>query len=385
VEKKGDKWGNEIEQKNEKMRQGESRNAAGSSYKDNKGGSANRQFSSSGRTGTCHRCGREGHFAAKCRIPFEKINKGPVLRERSEVEKNVEVAVNTARREHQERNAGRPYWRVEMYGEGMRCSFNALLDTGAEMSLMTQGVVERLEQHGMVFERQGRVAKITSPIGSWQSSEIILANLIIDGGLHPVEFAVIQRETELTLLGNSDVRSIGISIDNALNGAYEWNFEVTSQVNERQTSIEEEFSDVLVDKLLEAGLLAVDAVSLGPLKKGSQRITKPIQYYRIETTPKRYEFGREELVRMLRSGAIEKVPSDKIDQVWISPVVIANKGDSYRFCVNFSIINDSFEMITYPIPRISELLREVSGAEVLSKFDLKSGFWQLPLRPKEWK
>ena len=48
-----------------------------------------------------------------------------------------------------------------------------------------------------------------------------------------------------------------------------------------------------------------------------------------------------------------------------------------RLVINYKPLNKVLEWIRYPIPNKSDLMQRISNAKVFSKFDMKSGFWQI--------
>ncbi|KAG1239029.1 hypothetical protein G6F35_000323 [Rhizopus arrhizus] len=89
----------------------------------------------------------------------------------------------------------------------------------------------------------------------------------------------------------------------------------------------------------------------------------------------------KEVKKMLASKVITPSTSD-----WCSPVVLITKPDGgKRFCVDYRGLNKVTIKDKYPLPRISELLDRLQGSKYFSGIDLKSGYWQLPLDPKDAK
>ena len=91
---------------------------------------------------------------------------------------------------------------------------------------------------------------------------------------------------------------------------------------------------------------------------------------------------REEMAQVqqiLTSGVIR--PSNS---PWASPVVMVKKKDrSLRFCVDFRQLNASTIKDVHPLPRIDDLLDALHGARWFSTFDLKSGYWQVPIMERD--
>ena len=88
---------------------------------------------------------------------------------------------------------------------------------------------------------------------------------------------------------------------------------------------------------------------------------------------------KEELQRMLRLGIIEPSYSS-----WASPIVLVEKKDgTIRFCVDFRLVNDLLVKDSYPLPRIDDSIDALRGSQWFSTLDLQSGYWQLPMDPKD--
>ena len=105
----------------------------------------------------------------------------------------------------------------------------------------------------------------------------------------------------------------------------------------------------------------------------------------IRQPPRRLPLSKEEAQKavqdMSNQGVIQPLQS-----AWSSPVVLVKKKDGgICFCVDYRKLNESDATIkdSYPLPCIDDSVEALSGAKWFSTLDLKSGYWQVELDPKD--
>ena len=80
---------------------------------------------------------------------------------------------------------------------------------------------------------------------------------------------------------------------------------------------------------------------------------------------------------MLHQGIIRPSCS-----AWFSPITLVPKRDgTTRFCVDYRALNYVTIKDRYPLPLIQDIFDTLNGSCVFSSLYLRSGYWQLPVKP----
>ncbi|GBM65529.1 Retrovirus-related Pol polyprotein from transposon 297 [Araneus ventricosus] len=80
---------------------------------------------------------------------------------------------------------------------------------------------------------------------------------------------------------------------------------------------------------------------------------------------------------MLDNGIIEESSGP-----WALPILLVEKKNaSTRFCVDYRKLNEIMKKDSYPLPRIDDTLDALNGSQWFTTLDLKSGYWQVEIRP----
>jgi hypothetical protein len=85
---------------------------------------------------------------------------------------------------------------------------------------------------------------------------------------------------------------------------------------------------------------------------------------------------KKQLDDLLSKGLIRPSSSS-----WRSPVLFVDKSDgSSRLCTDYRKLNDVTIKNKYPLPKMDDLFDQLTGAQVFSKIDLRTGYHQLKIR-----
>jgi hypothetical protein len=104
----------------------------------------------------------------------------------------------------------------------------------------------------------------------------------------------------------------------------------------------------------------------------------------IATTPYRMSPQRRAVLEVEIQRMVEKNVIEECESPYAAPVVMVPKKDgSFRVCVDFRKLNSVTVPDCYPLPRIDDVLHAAQQSFYMSTLDLKSGFWQVPVRPED--
>ena len=106
---------------------------------------------------------------------------------------------------------------------------------------------------------------------------------------------------------------------------------------------------------------------------------KPIKLRPYRTPLNNRKILDNALDEMLEAKIIERSNSP-----WSFPCVLVKKKDgTRRFCIDFRQLNKVTKSNSFPLPVIDDILAQLGGAKYFTTLDLKSGYWQVKMDPKD--
>ena len=103
----------------------------------------------------------------------------------------------------------------------------------------------------------------------------------------------------------------------------------------------------------------------------------------IQMSQELMDFCKAKIEDLLKKGIIRKSRSP-----WSCPDFYVQKNAEIergvpRLVINYKLLNKVLEWVRYPIPNKKDLVNRLCRAVVFSKFDMKSGFWQIQIRESD--
>lgn len=163
-------------------------------------------------------------------------------------------------------------------------------------------------------------------------------------------------------------------IQNQLNTSF-----IKNQIKNLQKSIEDQICADLPNAFWNRKQHIVDL----PYEDSFSDKQIPTKARPIQMNHELEEHCKKEIQDLLDKKLISKSRSP-----WSCAAFYVNKASEIergvpRLVINYKPLNDALKWIRYPIPNKKDLFQKLYDSLIFSKFDMKSGFWQIQISPKD--
>ncbi|GBN73259.1 Transposon Ty3-G Gag-Pol polyprotein [Araneus ventricosus] len=153
-------------------------------------------------------------------------------------------------------------------------------------------------------------------------------------------------------------------------------------VTENKCELRKEVKDIIKNF---DSVFSKDKYDVGALRVEPQRIVLnsalPVSLRPYRTSPVEEHEIKSQVEKLLQAGLIKESNSP-----YSSPVTLAFKrdeGKKTRLCIDFRKLNALCKSDSEPLPLMDSLLDKLSKAKLLNSLDLTSGYWHVPIHPKD--
>jgi hypothetical protein len=103
----------------------------------------------------------------------------------------------------------------------------------------------------------------------------------------------------------------------------------------------------------------------------------------IQMNSRILEICKQEIKNLLDKGLIRKSSSPWSCAAFYVENAAEKERGVPRLVINYKPLNKVLQWIRYPIPYKHDLIRRIQGSKIYSKFDMKSGFWQVQIKEED--
>ena len=239
-------------------------------------------------------------------------------------------------------------WTVNLALNGQSVEF--CIDTGAEVTVIPERIYRTL--HNVSLSIPPRI--LCGPSQSKLGVCGCLTGRVVKGDLEKKQEIYVVKDLHKPLLGRPAIEALGL----------------VARVGEVQ---QEQNPEQLFPGLF-TGLGKLQGEYTIKLRDGA----KPFSL----TTPRRVAIPLIPAVKteLERMEAMEVISRVEEPTEWCAGMVVVSKPKGkVRICVDLTQLNPSVCRECHPLPDVEQTLAQIAGAQVFSKLDSNSGFWQIPL------
>ena len=332
------------------------------------------------KTSKCNFCDTIGHYESVCRKKkavreLTTINPESQPRHEEDAEESGIYNINIFRvtdtnpyQQHHTSQRMKEDFKVQVIVNNSLAT--VLADTGASISVCGKAEAKRWNLLSRMVKTQAKIKPYNSPpipISGTTKCAVTFGNSSI-----PVEWHIIDNPCEPVLAGRI-AEELGIIKFDAKPTVFQPVQMIHSTDNkETLQNILQQFPQNFegLGKLKNHQVKLHVDTSIKPVTTPA----RPVPYHLKERVTK-------EIEKMIKQDVIEEHPATK-PAPWISNAVIAPKADgAIRMTLDARNVNKAIQSSNLPIPRQEDIKAKLSGANVFSKMDFKSAFWQLELHP----
>ncbi|MGL4849428.1 MAG: reverse transcriptase domain-containing protein, partial [Clostridium sp.] len=277
--------------------------------------------------------------------------------------------------------------KISLKGENV--SIEALIDTGAQSSLISASLAHKL---GLKLTECGINVFGVGGMTKVKGAASFLVKKPKRKKLIEVKAYVVENLTDNLILGIEEIRGLGLTryIDHSTIVSVSTSNEVKSECSLRaqeSETVDAGFGDLSkVDReSLNKVIRRYWNVFIGHNEQPSLdlehaiELTADFSYVKNFTrkrSPQDHELIREKVNEFLSKGLIEESRAG-----YTSPVTLVRKKDSsIRFCIDYRRLNAITKKEIYPIPLVEETLDCIGSAKFFSVLDLESGYHQVNVK-----
>lgn len=259
-------------------------------------------------------------------------------------------------------------------------SVDALVDTGATVSCMSQRLLDQLPKTAIRSVQSSRTKLSLANGDTVESRARTSVQIELGRTTLPISFVIMPKNTYDIILGMDALKQMNIVIDVGKR-------EVRHAMKKDNPSTHlESVAAILTEEQKLDEFLRTEMGKFSRVRGRTSQVehviriqpgTVPIKQRYYPCNPRKQQIIDQEVDKMLAEDIIEPSHSP-----WSSPVVLVQKktGES-RFCIDFRKVNAVTSKDSYPLPYISGILDKLRNSTYFSTLDLKHGYWQVPLAP----